>query len=173
MNMIAIYKGVEYSYTCKYLKFAQDWRYYRAEHADFSRIVTNDARKSKEDFLPDSFGEMGKKIAEEELTDIFYVNCFINYDTGLAKIPTEWLVNRIIDGKIEIEYGLGLLPGWNGVDQYVCSKLLGKDEVSSPKVRFIYTKKNGNMLKEPYVEERAVDIEEMISIYNHYLRDNI
>ena len=157
MNMIAIYKGVEYSYTCKYLKFAQDWRYYRAEHADFSRIVTNDARKSK----------------EEELTDIFYVNCFINYDTGLAKIPTEWLVNRIIDGKIEIEYGLGLLPGWNGVDQYVCSKLLGKDEVSSPKVRFIYTKKNGNMLKEPYVEERAVDIEEMISIYNHYLRDNI
>lgn len=56
---------------------------------------------------------MAKKVDEEELTDIFYVNCFINYDTGLAKIPTEWLVNNIIDGKIEIEYGLGFLPGWN------------------------------------------------------------
>ena len=65
------------------------------------------------------------------------------------------------------------MPGWNGVDQYVCRKLLDKDEVSSPKVRFIYTKKDGNMLKEPYVEERDVDIEDMISIYNHYLRDNI
>ena len=173
MNMIALFRGVEYSYTCKYLKFAQDWRYYRAEHANFSRIATNDLKKCREEFQSNSFGEMERKIAEEELSDIFYVNCFINYNTGLARIPTEWLVNNIIGEKIEIEYGLGLLPGWDGVDQYVCSKLLGKDEVSSPKVRYVYTKKDGRVLEEPYVEERDVDIEEMISIYNHYLRENI
>ena len=173
MNMIAKYRGKEYCYSCKLLQWKSDWNYYQAIHAEYSKINTNDPQKVYDDFHLNEFGRMEKEIAEEELTDIFYVNCFINYDTGLAKIPTEWLVNKFIDGKIEIEYGLGLLLGWNGVDQYVCRKLLGKDEVSSPKVRFIYTKKYGNMLKEPYVEERDVDIEDMISIYNYYLRDNI
>ena len=78
-----------------------------------------------------------------------------------------------IDGKIEIEYGLGLLPGWTGIEQYVCRKQLDKSEVSSPKIGVVYTKKDGVRLSEPFVEEKNVDIDELIRIYMHYLRENI
>lgn len=173
MNMIAKYKGNEYRYTCKIVQFGEDWRFYKAEHADYSHIITSDPQKYGMDFQPNSYGDMAKKIDEEELTDIFYVMCYVDYDTGLSKIPTEWLVNNIIDGKIEIEYGLGLLPGWRGIDRYVCSKQLDRNEVSAPKIRVVYTKKDGVMLSEPHVEEKNVDIDELIRVYEHYLRDNL
>lgn len=171
--MIANYKGNEYYYSCKIIPYECDWRYYKAIHEEYSNISTYNMKNAEKDFKLNRFGKMAKKVDEEELTDIFYVNCFINYDTGLAKIPTEWLVNNIIDGKIEIEYGLGLLPGWTGIEQYVCRKQLDKSEVSSPKIRIVYTKKDGIRLTEPYVEEKTVDVEELIRVYKHYLRDNI
>lgn len=173
MVMIANYKGNEYYYSCKIIPFECDWRYYQAVHEDYSSISTYKVEKAEEDFKPNKYGKMAKKIDEEELTDIFYVMCYVDYDTGLSKIPTEWLVNDFIDGKIEIEYGLGLLPGWTGIEQYVCRKQLDKSEVSSPKIGGVYTKKDGVRLSEPFIEEKNVDIDELIRIYMHYLRENI
>ena len=154
MVMIAKYKENEYYYSCKIIPFECDCRYYQAVHEDYSSISTYKMEKAEEDFKPNKYGKMAKKIDEEELTDIFYVMCYI-------------------DGKIEIEYGLGLLPGWTGIEQYVCRKQLDKSEVSSPKIGVVYTKKDGVRLSEPFVEEKNVDIDELIRIYMHYLRENI
>ena len=172
--MIAKYNGEHYYYVCGEEIF--DKRYKLAKESDISNIITMKKEKCFSDFLAvPQYGEFYKKVDMHELTDIFYVEFFIEYDTGLPDIGVikNWSFDKVKDDLIKLEYSPGQLPGWYPEEQYVCSKYVGRDEILSSKIMTVYTKKNGVMFSEPYIIEENVDYGELIYWCKYYSRRNL
>lgn len=68
---------------------------------------------------------------------------------------------------------MGFLPGWDGEDKFVCTKSVNKEDINSGIIRMIYTQKDGVVFEKPHVEEKTVDIEELIYTYNFFADENI
>ena len=168
--MIAKYCENYYNYSCD--KKLIDWKHYVALPSDRCYLVSNKPQKLLIDFLNKN-GIIYKNINEEELTDIFYIECWVGYDTGLPNIPTEWLVQDIDNDRVKIEYGLGVLPGWGGCDKYVSFNYISKEEITSSRIVYVYTKKDGKRFDIPYVEEKSVSIDELLHVYEEFSRNNL
>lgn len=170
MMMIAKYKGNFYNYSCE--KEQIDWNHNVAINCGKSYLSTRRLEKQLSGFIKRN-DIMYMKIDEQSLSDIFYIEYIVGYDTDLPSIPTEWIVQDIIDEKIKVEYGLGHLPGWSACDKYTSFNLIDKDDIKSSKLQYVYTKKDGIKYSEPVVDEKRVDIDELIRVYREYWWKNL
>ena len=171
--MLAKYNGEYYYYVCG--EKIVDKRYKLAIESSVSNIITVKKDKCSSDFCVSPYcGEFYKKVDMSELTDIFDVDFFVEYDTGLPTLGVmNWFFDKAKGDMIKLEYSPGQLPGWYPEEQYVCYKYVGRDEILSSKMVTVYTKKNGVMYSEPYIVEEYLDYDQLIYLFNQYSRENL
>ena len=68
-----------------------------------------------------------------EIDDLFEVQVYVVFDTGIDGIPSEWEIvpafDTIKDGCIKLEYCGGIIPGWRSQEKVVCYKYIELDEI--------------------------------------------
>ncbi len=166
--MIAKYKGNYYLYACK--KKAEGLL---AVDDKDNYLITRKKEKSSKEFQFEDNRFFVKKTRIEELTDLFKIVYIVEYDSGFPNLLKKWETTSIKSGIIKLTYGMGFLPGWDGEDKFVCTKSVNKEDINSGIIRMIYTKKDGVVFEKPHVEEKTVDIEELIYTYNFFADENI
>lgn len=166
--MIAKYKGDYYLYACK-----KKERGLLAVDDNENYLITRKKEKSSKEFQVEENRFFVKKTRIDELTDVFEVVYLVEYDTGIPNLLKKWEPVSIKNGIIKLAYGMGILPGWDLEDKFVCTKNIDKEDVHSGVIKVIYTKKDGEVFEEPHIEEKTVDIEELIRVYNFLADENI
>lgn len=142
------------------------------------KIITRLPYKAEKDFKRDGEALLFfKRVPEKELTDIFDVEFWVEYDTGLPNTPSMWQIkdgdNKLEDGTIRLRFAEGILPGWETEEKNVCVKHIDALEAKNTKVVYIYKKKDGEELDVPQREEMDVSLYGFIMLYRRYRRTNL
>lgn len=159
--MIGIYNGKEYLACFSKRK---------------KEIVTRKKIKADESFREDE-GTYSKPVDEKELTDIFSVKFYVDYDAGIPGTPHTWAIDEDVSrpekGQLVLVFARGTLPGWEIEERYVCTKTIDFDAVKAITISTTYEKKDGQIMDPPYVDERVITKEEMIKLFDHFKRTNL
>lgn len=141
-------------------------------------IITRSKDKTDENFLSTGIS-FYKDISKDNtgIQDIFDVQFFLQWDSGLKNVDKEWEIlteYEYLEGnQVLLKFVNGILPGWNIEEQAVCSKYVDIDECEDFTVKYTYTVKDGNKLKEPLVLEQKVSKEEFQKTVIGYRIENI
>lgn len=139
-------------------------------------IITRNLNKTNADFKRDG-GVFYKAVSEEELTDIFNVEIWVNYNTGLPNTPFYWQVGidgrGYADGKILLRFSEGILPGWNIEEKNVCIKYVDVNEIEKAKVVYVYKRKDNTTCLPSQKVEKEITVDEMLCIFEKYKKTNI
>lgn len=159
--MIARYMGCEYIYISNKRR---------------KEIITSKKEKIKEGFTSEN-GIYYKTVEEKDLTDIYSVEFWVKYKTGLDRVSDWWVLgseqNAVTDNKVQLVFAEGILPDWNIVDKNVCSMLVPLDKILEAKMVVSYRKQAGIVLEEKITEERIIPKEELEKLHRSYCRMNI
>lgn len=135
--MVAVYKGNKY-------KFVSNKRR--------KGIITRCVQKTDGSFLKEN-DTYYKSVDEKDLSDIYTVEFYVFFDTGLKDVSAWWKVTEadLSDDKVKLRFAEGILPGWNIEEKNVCTNEIDFNEISCAKVEFVFEKINGkeeNVIKE-------------------------
>jgi hypothetical protein len=139
-------------------------------------IVTTKCSKNDGTFTLEK-GLFYKKIAEEEITDIYDLEYWVKYESGLPNVSEWWKIgseqNAITDDHVILLFAEGILPGWKIEEKNVCSNEVKLTSVSGAKIKVIYRRKDNRELQIPITEERIVKISELNEMHKKYSRNNM
>lgn len=135
--MVAIYKNNKY-------KFVSNKRR--------KGIITRCVQKTDGSFLKEN-DMYYKSVDEKDLSDIYMVEFYVFFDTGLKDVSSWWKITEadLSDNKIKLRFAEGILPGWNIEEKNVCTNKINFNEIPYAKVKLEFKKINGkeeNVLKE-------------------------
>ena len=148
-------------------------------------ILTSIKEKATEEFLYEEekyYKEFTSKEKSnifniEEISDIFELQCWVEYDTKLDNVPKKWEVSfDLIDftnDSVTVYYSYGHLPNWTICDKYMCSKTLTEQDISSCKIVKHYIKKDNILFDQPKIIEEIVDFNTLIKTLTQYQDENI
>ena len=129
--MIAKYKEHYYSYSA---------------NSGERTIVTENKEKAYPEFEYEEDDEVFyKDVSEEELSDIFDIRFFVEYDTQLPHTPLMWdlFPEDFSENGVYLVFAKGHLPNWEITDKYICRKLISYKEITKCEVVYEYKKKDG------------------------------
>ena len=152
--MVAVYKGNKY-------KFVSNKRR--------KGIITRCVQKTDGSFLKEN-DTYYKSVDEKDLSDIYTVEFYVFFDTGLKDVSAWWKVTEadLMDDKVKLRFAEGILPGWNIEEKNVCTNEINFNEIPYAKVKFEFKKINGkeeNVIKEEI--KRWNEILQNISEYSN------
>ena len=161
--MIAKFKGKEYCYAT--YRFQGDMRY---------AIGTKNISLTDDTFIRSNFCEDYFKIIDRsELNDIYDVEIYVIYDSGIPGVSNSWIIDtgwfaRIRNDEIRIVYFDGYLEGWEKADRDTYVKWIKFSDISEAKIVFKYQKKDGIEYKEEVREEIPIDVHSIEKYLNYY-----
>jgi hypothetical protein len=148
------------------------------KNKEYLEIVTYDKNKVDKNFMLDD-DIYYKQIPKDDkyIQDIFDVEFFLKWDSGLKDVDSKWGILAIgmqmKENQILLTFANGILPGWSAEEQTVCSRYVDIDECEDFSVVYTYTVKDGNVLKEPMIVEQKVSKEEFQKLVHQYRIRNI
>ncbi|HQA59130.1 MAG TPA: hypothetical protein PK033_14820 [Acetivibrio sp.] len=114
---------------------------------------------------------------DADIQDIFGVQFFLQWNSHLKNVEKKWEIlteSEYLKGnQVLLKFFNGILPGWNIEEQTVCSKYVDIVECEDFAVKYTYTVKDGNKLKEPTISEQKVSKEEFQKLVIQYQIRNI
>ena len=133
-------------------------------------ITTQSDEKAYPEFeYEEDEGIFYKSVSEEELSDIFDIHFYVEYDAHLKDTPLRWEVfpEDFEDNGVYLIFAEGFLPEWEIIDKFVCRKLVSFEELKNYEAVFEYRKKDGVCKS---IEERMtiLSIEEMLKTLEAY-----
>lgn len=139
-------------------------------------IVTRQEYKTDGGFIKD--GDLFfKHVREYELSDIFSVEIWVQYHTGLEHTPSFWQVDEECGGiendQVMLRFAEGILPGWEIEDKNVCKKYVDYSDISTCRLVMKYKKYAGEALVIPKIEEKYYPIKEAMDLYEQYWKSNL
>lgn len=159
--MIAKYMGYEYTYI---------------SNRRSKEIVTSQKVKIDGSFNSEK-RYYYKKVSEDDLTDIYNIEFWVTYKSGLKDVPITWILGSeakvIVDNKIQLVFAEGILPGWDIVEKNVCSKWVELSDISEAKMVTVYKKKNGIICEPRVQEERNISNTDLVLLHSKYCRKNL
>lgn len=141
-------------------------------------IITYQDNKASEGFIKDK-DLYFKTVLDDDimLTDIFNVEFYVYYNTGLPSVQSEWRISlggaSIKDEKVRLRFAEGYLPGWEVEEKGVCVKDIELEDILDSKIIYNYIKREGIKLESPYIEEKNISKEELKNMYVMYKKGNI
>ena len=139
-------------------------------------IITRIQEKADDDFTKDG-SIFFKSISEDDLSDIFSVDIWINYDANLPNTPNKWSVDlsdsELDNNIILLRFTEGLLLGWEVEDKNVCTKRIHFAEITGAGITYKYSKKHFIDYDNPVIEEFSIPLNELIEYINMYRTNNI
>lgn len=155
---------------------------YKTQLFDFVRfrghyeLITEFAEKAYEEFTQRSdYYIKVTDFSDPGLTDIFDVDLWIKYDTGMDGLPLEWDVSLdgftvIKDDQISIDYQ-GWLPNeenWGLVEKGIWRTFINITEIEGAWITYTYKKKDGVLLEQPVVVREDVSLEKLFELRKYY-----
>ncbi len=135
------------------------------------QIVTRNKYKATEEFQ--KYNNIYYKdvtneeiISNSNLTDIYKIEIYIDYDTGYKNIPKLWKVCGVTNSKFLLRYENGIIPGWEKEDENACEALVNIGEAQNITVLYSYIKKDNVYSKSQ--EKIIVTKEELFELFNKY-----
>lgn len=156
----------------------KDNLYDMSEKKTYFDIITRLETKVDGDFLSDD-DIYYKQIPLDDkyIQDIFDVEFFLKWDSGLKDVDSKWEIlaieMRMKENQVLLTFAKGILPGWRAEEQTVCSRYVDIDECEDFSVVYTYAVKDGNVLKEPMIVEQKVSKEEFQKLAHQYQIRNI
>ena len=156
--MIAKYNGQYYLYS---------------NNSREQEIVTRDRNRTDSKFCEED-GLFYKSVTEEELSDIFNVRYYVEYDAKLDHTPLWWEVfpADYVDDGIYLVFAEGFLPDWEVYDKGVCRKHVKLTDIDHCKVSYVYKKKDGKVV-EVTEESDVISVDEMLKLRDKYSKENL
>lgn len=139
-------------------------------------IITRNPRKVNEDFRRDG-NVFYKSVSENELIDIFNVELWVDFNTGLPNTPFHWQVGfdgrDYVNGKVLLRFSEGILPGWTTEEKNVCTKYIAINEIEGAKIVYLYKKRNAIACEPPQRVENIISISEIMDLFEQYKKSNV
>ena len=159
--MFAVYNGNTYIYV---------------SNRRGKEIITRNPRKANIDFAKDD-DVFYKKISDDELSEIFNIELWVKYSTGLPDTPFWWQVSfdgrAFVSGKVLLRFSEGFLPGWEIEENNVCVKYIDIDEITDAKVVYAYKKRNNTVYSNPRRFEESISKDEICAVFEKFKGNNI
>lgn len=112
-------------------------------------------------------------LSDNGLSDVFNLDIWVHYDTGLPNVPVEWKID--IDTNIYVEEGTlllrfveGILPGWNVEEKNVSYTKISINAILGVRAVYTYLKKEGNLLASSISHEIQMEREGLLELYRKY-----
>ena len=150
--------------------------YYYIFNKRVSNIITNQQNKVSDDFFFED-GTFYKKVAFDELEEVFDVKYIVSYNAGVENVSTEWEIANsardVQDNCVLLRYSNGIIPGWKTEEKNVCIKYVDIRDISNAREICIYKRKDNDTLEYPKTDERKINASELISRMSSFRRDII
>lgn len=161
--MFTKYKGKEYKYAT--YMFQGNMKY---------AIGTKNFSFTDDTFVKSNIcGDYFKIMDRSELSDIYDVEIYVVYDSGIPGVKDLWIIDTtwyamIRKDEMRIVYFDGYLPGWEKVDRDTYVKWVKLSDITEAKIVFRYEKKDGIEYKEKLKEEKIIDVHNIEEYLNYY-----
>lgn len=137
-----------------------------------NKIITRSLQKINPEFKKDDDGVFYKAVSESELADVFNVEFWVSYNTGLPNTPLYWQVDLdeqdSVNGKILLRFSEGILPNWEIEEKNVCKKYVDVSELKEAKIIYVYKKRNNIIYSPPQKVEENIPIDKMLILFKKY-----
>ncbi|MEQ2497458.1 MULTISPECIES: hypothetical protein [Lachnospiraceae] len=111
-------------------------------------------------------------LSDNNLSDVFNLDIWVHYDTGLPNVPVEWKIdidtNIFEEGTLLLRFVEGILPGWNVEEKNVSYTKISINDITGVRAVYTYLKKDGNLLVPPISHENQRDSEGLLELYRKY-----
>lgn len=111
-------------------------------------------------------------LSDNRLSDIFNLDIWVHYDTGIPNVPVEWKIdidtNIFIEGTLFLRFVDGILPGWNIEEKNVSYTKISINDIIGVRAVYTYLKKDGNLLSSPISHEIPMESEGLLELYRKY-----
>lgn len=140
-------------------------------------LITYKKEKKSEEFTSHrNFFYAPVSIDDDRLSDIFIVEFFGIYDTGLDDVPIKWKLGQnevqFENSTVLLRYTKGYLPNWKVEEKGISVKQILIDDIATFFVKYQYLKKDGQLC-DGIVEESELAKDEFISLCKMFLRSNL
>jgi len=133
-------------------------------------IITSNVDKIDTSFTKSNlFWYKEVSLTDKNLTDIYELKLYINYDIDLPEVPKTWKLDVGDDvlkkkNTIKLVFYNGMLPGWRGEDKNISYKYINVNEIKNGSIKKIFYKKDGKACIFPKIYKKNASIAEIVKI---------